>query len=423
MSLLSSEQAIAVTGLGIVSSAGCGVTVFEETLQKGKNHFSLRHYPILSFPVIGAFIPDVNFKDQLNSLEPASLTEIIKISRSAPVNLQFSILAALEAWQMANLMNTKTDASRIAIVVAAQNSSTNYLYQLYPSFLENPDYLTPSYALNFLDTNYVGIISEILEIKGEGLTVGGASASGNTALLRAYDLIASGRHDICLVVGSAADLSPMDLQGFRNIGAMGGLGFESEPEHACRPFDEKHEGFIYGQAAAAIVLESASFVDARKASVLSYFHGGALVLDGNHLSNPTIEGEICAMQMALQTARLPPEKIDYINTHGTSSLLGDKTEIAAIEALFQDSIILNSTKSLTGHCLWSAGIVEAIATIIQIKENFLHPNLNLINPVSKKSTFVKEMSQPFELTYALSNSFGFGGINSSLVFSKAITNS
>jgi malonyl-ACP decarboxylase len=421
---LHSQHAVAITGVGIISSAGCGVNVFEETLKKGNSHFSLKHYPLLSFPVIGAFIPDINFKEQLNLLDPTAIADIIKISRSVPVSLQFSILAALEAWKMASLMHGAIDTSRVAIVVAAQNSSTHYQYQLYPAFIENPDYLTASYALNFLDTNYVGIISEILKIKGEGFTVGGASASGNTALLRAYDLIASGRQDVCVVVGSAADLSPMDLQGFRNIGAMGGQGFEKEPEHACRPFDEKHEGFIYGQAAAAIVLESIPFAHARKIPVLGCFHGGALVLDGNHLSNPTVEGEIRAMKTALQVTHVPIEKINYINTHGTSSPLGDKTEIAAIEALFHDgSVMLNSTKSLTGHCLWSAGIVEAIATIIQMKENFLHPNLNLINPISKKSTFVKEISQPFELTYALSNSFGFGGINSSLVFSKAITNS
>jgi malonyl-ACP decarboxylase len=411
---------VAVTGLGIVSTAGVGIDSFKDTLKKGINHFCLKQYPALSFPVIGAFIPNIHFNEQVDhfSLAPETLTDIKKISRSAPINLQFSILAALEAWKMAALVHPDINPSRIAIVVAAQNSTTNYQYQLYPTFMENPDYLKPAYALNVLDTNYVGILSEILKIKGEGFTVGGASASGNVALLRAYDLIASGRHDICVVIGSAADLSPMDLQAFRNIGAMGGQGFESAPQHACRPFDEKHEGFIYGQAAAAMVLESASFAHARHAAILGYFHGGALVLDGNHLTNPTVEGEIRAMTTALQAAQLAPEKINYINTHGTSSPLGDDTEISAIETLFQRPIMLNATKSLTGHCLWSAGVVEAIATIIQMNEKFLHPNLNLIHPISKKSLFARETSQNFEITYALSNSFGFGGINSSIVFSN-----
>lgn len=414
------RKIVAVTGMGIVSSAGSGCQSFSETLKKGKSYFSIKHYPQISFPVIGAYISDFDFIKQLAffHLEKTHQTQIIKIARSLPVNLHYAIIAALEAWEQAKLFNTTIELSRVGLVVAAQNSTTQYQYELYPTFTQDPEYLTPTYALNYLDTNYIGTISEILKIKGEGFTVGGASASGNVALLRGRDLIINGNQDICLVIGSSAELSPMDIQGFRNIGAMGGQHFQDKPEQACRPFDQEHEGFIFGQAAAAIVLESITSAFARKVPILGYFHGGALVLDGNHLSNPTAAGEGLAMQKALQVAQISPDNINYINTHGTSSPIGDETEIAAIEMLFPESVMLNSTKSLVGHCLWSAGVVEAIATVMQINEHFLHPNLNLIHPISQESSFVSGKSQSFEIHYALSNSFGFGGINSSLIFSK-----
>ena len=213
----------------------------------------------------------------------------------------------------------------------------------------------------------------------------------------------------------------MELQGFINIGAMGGKKFAGMPDKACRPFDSAHEGFIYGQAGGCIILESGESAENRGVASNMELAGGALVLDGNHLPDPNIKGEIRAMEKAVESALIGREEISYINAHGSSSPLGDQTEVKAIENLFRENlkdIRVNSLKPYTGHCLYSAGIIEAIATIIQMREGFLFPCLNLENPISDNINFVNHHPLKIDIRTSMSNSFGFGGINSSIIFRK-----
>jgi malonyl-ACP decarboxylase len=422
------KQTVTITGMGIISSVGQGVPVFRDALFQGYNHFTRSlNYPMLSFPVLGAFISDFNFSLALKTFSNLSdhrRQQLEKISRQVPKQIQLAIIAALETWQQAGLDQTPIgDASRVGLVVAGENTTGHYEYDLYATFQQQPDYLSPSYALHFMDTDHIGVLSEVFGILGEGFTVGGASATGNVALIRGYQLLRDNWQDACLVIGALADLSPMELQGFHNIGALGGHHFTEEPNKACRPFDKAHEGFIYGQAVGCLLLETVASAIKRKAPILGYFLGGALLLDGNRLSNSARQGEIRVMQQAIKVADITIEEIDYINTHGTSAPQGDQTEIEAIESLFakNPNVIINSTKSIIGHCLWSAGIVEAIATLIQMQEGFVHPTLNLDNPISDKSRFIRKKSQLFQMNTALSNSFGFGGINTAIVLSRAPT--
>lgn len=419
------QRPIAITGMGIVSSLGKGIPAFREALFHGQSCFTRSSsYPLLSFPVIGAFIQDFNFSHALETFSVFTNEQqktLQKLARSLSLPIQIALIAAIEAWQQAFATQCPFNAERVSLIVAAQNTTTHYQYNLYQTFQQQPDYFNPTYALQFMDSHYVGVLSEAFGILGEGFTVGGASASGNVALLRAYQLIQNKSQDACLVVGALADLSPMELQGFHNLGALGGHSYAQEPNKACRPFDEAHEGFIYGQAAACLLLESLSSARKRQVPILGYILGGALLLDGNHLSNPSREGELRVMQKAIKLSGITVKDINYINTHGTSSPLGDEIEIEAIQALFgtdRYDIMINSTKSITGHCLWSAGIVEAIATIIQIQEKFVHPTLNLERPVTKYGHFVTKKSESLQIQAALSNGFGFGGINTAVVFSK-----
>ncbi len=408
----SKRQPVAITGMGIVCSAGEGIANFRDALFHGKSNFTRLSYPLLSFPVLAAAIQNFSFSQTQH-----------KIYQKLPQHLQVALIAALETWQQANITQGQLDPARIGIVAAAQNTTSHYQYNLHATFQKQPEYLSPSYALHFMDTDYIGVISEALQILGEGFTVGGASASGNVALLRAAQLIWDHSQDACLVVGALADLSPMELQSFYNLGVLGGQRFFAEPNKACRPFDQAHDGFIHGQAAACLMLESLDSAVKRQARIHGYMLGGSLLLDGNRLSNPSREGEIRAMQKAMQSANITVNDIDYINTHGTSAPLGDQTEIEAIESLFStrsENLILNSTKSITGHCLWSAGVVEAIATLIQMQEGFVHPTLNLENSITEKSYIVREKSQAHKIQTALSNSFGFGGINTTVVLANKI---
>lgn len=419
-------KTLGITGMGILSSIGADVPGFAASLRRGTSGIAATaaHIePKLSVS-LAAEIRDFAFLEKLDrcgELPDSLARKARRLGQRAPYAIQVSILTALEAWRMAGLCGGQAAPERSGLVVAGQNTTQNYQYGLIPKFMQNPEYLSARYGLEFLDTNQIGVLSELLDIRGEGLVVGGASASGNVALIKAFQAVRSGLLDVCLVAGIVADLSPMDIQGFYNMGAMGGRKFAQRPDQACRPFDAAHEGFIYGQAGACVILESAASAERRGVPLLADFRGGSMNLDGNSSSNPTVEGEMKAMLAALEMAGVSPAELDYVNAHGSSSPLGDKTEAEAISRICAGrapEVRVNATKGLTGHCLYSAGVVEAVATVIQIREGFLHPNKNLEDPIHKGLRFCGAEAADFRIGTALSNSFGFGGINTSIVLGR-----
>jgi malonyl-ACP decarboxylase len=417
---------VGITGMGIVSSVGDDVSAFCNSLKEGRSGIKQaisKKEPKVSVD-IAAEIQNFSFLDLLTRFKDVpeeKLNHARRLGQRAPFTIRTSIISAMEAWQNAQLFSKKLLPERMGLIAAGQNSTQNYQYDLIPKFKDNPEYLSPRYALEFLETNQVGILSELFGIKGEGFVVGGASASGNVGIIKGHQLVLSGLVDLCLVVGIVADLSPMDIQGFINIGAMGGKKYIDQPEKACRPFDIRHEGFIYGQASACIILESESSALKRGVPFLAEIKGGSINLDGNSASDPNVDGETKAMVSALRQAGLSASDIDYLNTHGSSSPLGDKTEAEAISKVFENHISdlwLNSTKSITGHCLYSAGVVEAIATVEQMRAGFVHPNKNLEDPICKDLKFCGAESVNQKIDFAMSNSFGFGGINTSIVLKR-----
>jgi len=424
------KYSTSVTGMGIVCSIRKNVREFTNSLREGICGIGTMEY-LKDAPVgvkLGAEIKRDNFEKFLEEYYGPGKAEAEIISRArqaarrAPLPVQWTVAAAMEAWDQAKLSGI--DAERIGIVVAGSNLSQNLQYSLNPGFLENPEYISPNYALNYLDTNYVGTLSEIFGIHGEGFSVGGASSSGNVGIIKAFQLLQLGILDVCMVVGAPAVLSPMEIQSFCNIGAMGGKFYANKPQEACRPFDMEHEGFIYGQGAACIIMESSEFAKNRDALIYAEILGGAIVLDGNRLSNPSEEGEVRAMTNALSQAGVKAEQINYINAHGTASPIGDETEVNAVKRVFSENlkdIRVNSTKGLTGHCLYSAGVVEAVAAIIQMNEGFLHPNLNLVNPIDMQIRFCGPEKSRADILYSMSNSFGFGGFNTSIVLRRGET--
>ena len=309
----------------------------------------------------------------------------------------------------------------ISIILAGHNISPIDQFNAFQKYQEQPEYISARYALQFLDTNHLGVISEVLELHGEGFSLGAASASGNMGILQAHRQISLGLSKVCVVVAAMADLSPVELQAFRQTGAMGGKRFCDAPELACRPFDEDREGFIYGQGAACLIFESAATASARSAPRWGEIAAAATCLDGNRLSDPSVAGESRAMRKALAQAGLDVDEVDYINAHATSSVLGDQVEVSALEETFGaelSKIWVNASKGLFGHCLYASGLVEAVACLIQIKEGFLHPNRNLNRPISSSCRFVGPEPQTTSCKVALSNAFGFGGINTSVVLRR-----
>jgi malonyl-ACP decarboxylase len=241
------------------------------------------------------------------------------------------------------------------------------------------------------------------------------------ALVQAKRLVQLGVVDACLVVGVMANLSPMEWQGFLQLGALGGHGFAEAPHQACRPFDALAEGFVYGQAAAAMLLESECSARSRGAEPLAELAGGAVVLHGTASADPSRDGETRAMKGALRDSGLQPKDAVYINTHGTSTPLGDRTELDALVETFGEhfpNLWLNSTKPITGHALTAAGVVEAVATVLQVRQSFLHPHLNLGTPIDARARWVGEKAISVPVPVAMSNSFGFSGINTSVVLRR-----
>lgn len=282
-------------------------------------------------------------------------------------------------------------------------------------------YVPGRYALAYQDTDHVGTLSQILGITGEGCTVGGASASGNLAIIHGSRLIELGAADACLVVGAMTDLSPTERQAFVNLGAMPGWAAGAEPEDPaalCRPFDTGRRGFVYGQAAGCLVLEAERSARRRGAVPLAELRGYGLRLDANSLADPREEGEAQAMTEAMARAAVRPADVDYVNAHGTGSARGDDAEAAAVARAFGPELgrpVVNATKGLTGHCLSAAGVVEAVAVIVQMRHGFIHPNINLEHPIDARLRFAGGHAAKAVIDCALSNSFGFGGINSCIV--------
>lgn len=413
--------------MGIVSGIGRDLKSFGEGLRQGACGISwLRRIPTGGISIkIGAEIHDLDWRTCLEAVpwaSPEFLTRSRKILNRAPESMRLSACSAAQALAQSGLPESGLAAERIGLIVAGSNLHQRYIHENSARFRQEPDYVNPTYALSFLDTSQVGGLSEMFALRGMGYTVGGASASGNVALYQGWQWIRAGLLDACLVVGASADFSEVELQAFSILGAACTESAAFPPPRACRPFDRDRSGFVLGEGSGAVVLENLDTARQRGVKLLGELLGGSLVLDGNSLANPVMEGEIRAMRMALREAGVEAGEIGYVNAHGSSSALGDQVECDALATVFQDhwdDLAVNSTKSLTGHCMFAAGIIELIACAIQLSEGFLHPNLNLDHPLDTRLKFAGSSARPLQAQLAMSNGFGFGGFNSSLVLGRS----
>lgn len=410
------ENKVVITGMGIVSSIGKNMNEFLKSLHDGHSGLKWTGENLLK---VAGTISNFSLNTQLKNMniDDIYIKKIIKIAGRMPMYVQFSIVAVLEAWKNAGFLEDKLNTKDIAIIVAGNNLGQKYIYDTIVKYNKLNNFVNPTYAFQFLDTNIIGVLSEILSINAEGMTIGGSSASGNMAIINAFRMIKAGAYDKCVIVGPVFEYSPIELQAFSNIGVIGVYDFE-QPYEASRPFDKGHRGFVPGQAAGCIILESEKSANIRGAKILAEIKGGAIVLDANHLPSASQSGEEKAMMKAIKESGINKEEINYINAHGTSTPSGDKIEADAIANLFGNNVLVNSTKSLTGHCMYSAAIIEAIACVLQMKYKFVHMNKNLKNAIREDINFAYNMIENIDIHYALSNSIAFGGINTSIVLYK-----
>ncbi len=414
--IMTKDNDVVVAGMGVITAIGDNISSFKESLKAGKSRFGYLEFQCNDSEkkYICSRIEGFSYQDRIKKEDETEITKFCKKLRNASYSSQLSLITALEAWKDAKLDDKEID-NKTSLIVAGSNFHQLETRQMQEKYRDKVNLIRPAYGLTFLDTDVVGVLSEAFKIRGEGYTLGGASASGNVGIIHGARQIKNQDADRVVVVGAMMHLSEFELQGLINLGAMGGASYFDQPDKACRPFDKKHEGFIYGEGCGCIILETRGSARKRGANIYGSIEGYGLCLDANRNPNPSMIGEATAMKKAVQMAGLNADQIDYINSHGTASVIGDETEIEAIKKTGLSNAVINATKSLTGHTLSAAGVIECIASLIQMNEGFYHPTCNLDNPIDADLNWVDNNLKIKKAEYALSNSFGFGGINSAIV--------
>lgn len=402
---------IVVTGLGVTSAVGQGKASFISALLEGRHRFAImqrsgRQCPSGNTAFLGAEISALSMPESI----PRSAL------RTASFSAQVALATLHEAWDEAKLHDIAPE--RIGLVIGGSNVQQRELIQTYDTYRNREAFLRPTYGMSFMDSDLCGLCTEVFGIRGFAHTAGGASASGQLAILQAIQAVQSGQVDVCIAIGALMDISYWECQAFRSLGAMGSDRYAQEPASACRPFDEDRDGFIFGESCGALVIERTGVAPRPGVAPYARFSGWAIALDGNRNPNPSLEGEIRVIQSALRQAKLSAREIDYVNPHGTGSAIGDVTELQALRRCELDHAYLNATKSIVGHGLTAAGAVEMIAILLQMRAGRLHPTHNLENPIERSYNWVRHQAIPHSIENALNMSMGFGGVNSAICLQR-----
>ncbi|MGE0221878.1 MAG: beta-ketoacyl synthase N-terminal-like domain-containing protein [Acetobacteraceae bacterium] len=390
-----------VTGQAVMAGGVADLAAFDALLRRSESRAS-------------AFLAAPPWDPWLSALPSAIAARARRAARTASPALRASVQVAVAAVLSAG--DAALEGADIGLVVAGSNLLLGRAFQAFEKFQQEPAYLSPRHGYEFYDTHVMGVIAETLGLHGPGMTVGGASASGNVAVGVALDLIRAGRAQACLVVGPLPDLSPAEIHALRAMGAL------APPDQPCRPFDRAASGFVPGQACAAVLLEAADRARARGAGSLAVLAGASWVQGANHLPAPDAEGELRAMAGALRDAGIGVGDLDLISAHATSTPAGDAAECEAIRHLLggrRRDVAVNAPKSLFGHALHAAGVVELVALIRQIQGGFIHGTANLADPIADDLWLVGPETIARPIRYGLSNAFGFGSIAASIVVRSA----
>lgn len=410
---------ILITGLGVTTAVGQGKAAFISALLQGQHAFGVMQRPGRQVPLSGKE-KDSRQSNLFLGAEIASLSMPESVSenklRSASYSSRVAIATLYEAWNEAKL--GEADPHRIGLVVGGSNFQQRELIQTYEAYQNRVQFVRPTYGISFFDSDLCGLCTELFGIQGFAYTLGGASASGQIAILQAIQAVQSGQVDVCIAIGALMDLSYWECQGFRSLGAMGSDRYAQDPISACRPFDQDRDGFIYGECCGVVVVESTLSAKTREVKPYARLLSWAIGMDGNRNPNPSLQGEIEVIQKALQQAQLLASDVDYINPHGTGSVIGDEIELQAIHRCELTHAYLNATKSIIGHGLSAAGAVEMIAILLQMQEGWLHPTRNLDNPMDSSCNWVRHKAISHDIKHALNLSMGFGGVNTATCLQK-----
>ena len=406
---------VVVTGIGMISPLGLDVPSTWEGLVSGRS----------GVDYITLFDPEnleTKIAAEVKDFDPAQYLDHKEMRRMDRF-VHFAAAAALQAVEQARLNIDGTNAAEIGVIIGVGFGGFSTLLNQHLVFLERgPSRVSPFLVPMMIADMAAGQVSILLGAKGPNFCITSSCASGSDAIGEAFEIIRRGDAQAMIAGGAEAVINPLAVAAFNAARAISTRNHE--PQKASRPFDAERDGFVMGEGAAILILESLSFATKRGAPILAEVSGYGATGDAYHITQPAegAEGGARAMRKALKEAGLEPGQIDYINAHGTSTPLNDKNETIAIKAVFgKDAyrIPVSSTKSMLGHLLGAAGAIEAAICVLTIQHGIIPPTINLTSPDPECDLdYVPNVARQATVNIALSNVFGFGGHNSTLIFRR-----
>ena len=406
---------VVITGIGLVSSLGIGTEANWKALIVGTSGVD----KVTRFDVTGYA---ARIAAEVRGFDPLDYVEK-KDVKKMDVFIQYAIAASQFAMDDSQLRITPANAPDIGVFIGSGIGGFQTIEREHSALLEGgPRKISPFFIPSAIINLASGQVSIRFGAKGPNLATCTACSASAHAIGESFEIIKRGDADAMIAGGSEAAITPMSLGGFAALRALSTRN--DDPAHACRPFDKDRDGFIIGEGAGTLILEELEHATRRGAKIYAEIVGYGMSGDAYHITAPSEDGDggVRVMRMAIKKAGIQPNQVDYINAHGTSTPYNDKLETLAIKKLFGDharTLAISSTKSMTGHLLGGAGGLEAGISALAVHHQIAPPTINLEHPDPECDLdYVPCKSRPMPMTYALSNSFGFGGTNAALLFKR-----
>ena len=411
-----SKRRVVITGLGIVSPVGNDVAGAWSNILAGRSGIApIERFDTTNFPThFGGEIRKLDLEPYMSA----------KDARRMDAFMQYGVVAGIQAMRDSGLQVTEANAHRIGVMMGSGMGGLESIEDTYDKYLltHGPKKVSPFFIPASIINLVGGHLSIIFKITGPNLAVATACTTSTHALGLAMRLIQFGDADVMLAGGSEMATCPSGMSGFVQAKALSQRN--DDPQGASRPWDKDRDGFVMGDGAGAMLLEEYEHAKARGAKIYAEIVGFGMSGDAHHVTAPPEDGEGArkAMANALTDAKLNPDQVQYVNAHATSTELGDRAETLAIRRAFgsaADKLAVSSTKSMTGHLLGAAGAVEAIFSVLALRDQVAPPTINLHQPGEGCDLdYVPNTARQMPLTFTLSNSFGFGGTNGSVIFRR-----
>lgn len=409
------NRRVVITGIGLVTPLATGTRATWEALLEGRS----------GVDVITRFDPsgfDCRIAGEVRDFKPEDWMEKKEVKK-ADTFIQYAIAASQMAWDDSGLSSDDIDPERLGVIIGSGIGGLPSIEETHKKMLERgPGRISPFFIPSLIVNLAAGQVSIRFNAKGPNSAPATACATGAHAIGDSMKVIQRGDADQMISGGAEAVVTPLAVGGFAAMKALSTRN--DEPHRASRPWDATRDGFVMGEGSGIVILEEREHALRRGARIYCELTGYGMTADAYHITSPSEDGDGMSrvMRRALADAGLEPERIDYINAHGTSTPVGDRAETLAVKTLFGEharKVAISSTKSMTGHLLGAAGGLEAAITALVVKEGRIPPTINYENPDPECDLdYVPNQAREADVRHALSNSFGFGGTNATLVFSK-----